>query len=64
MRVELQRQLNPRREPVKAFPHVSDAACQIDADIARYADHDSADKTRRNAISSTAPVRPNFLSLE
>jgi len=45
MRVEAQGGLNPRRQPVKAFPHVGDAARQIDADVARNADHDSADKT-------------------
>ena len=60
MRIELQRQLNPRRQPVKAFPHAGHAACQVDTDIARYADHDSADKTRRSAISSTAPVKRSF----
>ena len=32
------------------------AARQIDADIARNADHESADNTRRSAVSSTAPV--------
>jgi hypothetical protein len=47
-------QLNPCRQPVKAFPHVSDAACQIDADSAGNADHDSADKTRRNADHDSA----------
>jgi hypothetical protein len=36
------------------------AACQVEADIARNADHDSADKTRRNATSSAAPVRRSF----
>jgi hypothetical protein len=57
MRVERQSGLHPRRQPIKALPHISDAARQIDADIARNADHDSADKTQRNATSSTAPVR-------
>ena len=57
MRVETQGGLYPRRQPVKAFPHVGHAARQIDADVARNADHDSADKTRRNPTSSIAPVR-------
>ena len=60
MRVEAQGGLNPRRQSVEALPHVGDAARQIDADIARNADHDSAAKTRRNPISSTAPVRRSF----
>src|SRR6185437_5662594 len=60
MRVELQHRLNPRRQPVKAFPHVGDAARQIDAHVARDANHDSADKTCCNTPPSTAPVRRSF----
>ncbi len=60
MRVELQHRLYPRGQSVEAFPHVGDAARQIDADIAGNADHDSADNTCRNAASSTAPVIRNF----
>ena len=60
MRVETQGGLHPCRQPVKALSHVGDAACQIDADIAWNANHDSADKTRRNAPSSTAPVKRSF----
>ena len=56
VRVELQHRLHPSGQPVEAFPHVGDAARQIDADIARNADHESADNTRRSAVSSTAPV--------
>src|SRR5580692_13089524 len=60
MRVELQHRLHPRRQPVEALPHIGDAARQVDADIARNPDHDNADGTRRNAASSTAPVRRSF----
>src|ERR1700761_8124433 len=60
MRVEAQGGLHPSRQPVKAFPHVGDAAGQVDADIAGNANKDGADKTRRNAPSSTAPVRRSF----
>src|SRR6516162_9426144 len=60
MRVEAQRGLHPSRQPVKAFPHVGDAAGQVDAHIAGNANHDSADKTRCNATSSTGPVSRSF----
>ncbi len=56
VRVELQHRLHPRGQTVEAFSHIGDAARQIDADIARNADHESADNTRRSAVSSTAPV--------
>jgi hypothetical protein len=52
--------LDPSRQPIEALPHIGDAACQLDADIAGNADHDSADNTWRDIASSTAPVRRSF----
>jgi hypothetical protein len=59
-RVELQGGLHPSGQPVKTLAHIGHAARQIDAHIPRNADHDSADKTRRSAASSTAPVIRSF----
>lgn len=60
MRVELQHRLHPRGQPVEAFPHVRDAARQIDAEVAGNPDHDSADNTCRSAAASTAPMIRSF----
>src|SRR5262249_10192104 len=63
MRIELQHRLDLGRQAVEAAPHIRHAARQIDPDMARHRDHDSADKTRRKTTSLTSPMMRNFTRL-